>query len=328
MSGHPMLVAACLKWVDLRPDVDPLTGTVAEDPRFFGLSASDQAALEWALRLGEAWAAPVLALSVGPPPADAGLREALACGATRAIRVPMADDASSPSSPSPSSPTNRSSPSPDSPSPSPSTPTPPSSAAVASALAMQLLKAGAAVVCCGDRSADRGSGSVPAYLAARLGAVQALGLVTMAVDTAADTAGPTQPALLVERRLDRGRRERLRLRLGLTTPAVVSVEGNSARLRRAGLPGVLAARRTAIELADEIGPPDRSGRALRVEHQGPFRPRPRVLSAPDPTASPRDRILGLVGAIADREPPRTVHADPEEAARTILEQLRSWGYVE
>jgi electron transfer flavoprotein beta subunit len=288
LIGHPMLVAACLKWVDLRPEVDPLTGTVAEDPRFFGLSASDQAALEWALRLGEAWSAPVLALTAGPPPAEAGLREALACGAARAIRVPITDDASS--------------------------------AAAASALAVQLQSRGPAVVCCGDRSADRGSGSVPAYLAARLGAVQALGLVTLAVDG----IGEDQAALVVERRLDRGRRERLRLRV----PAVVSIEGNSARLRRAGLPGVLAARRTDIEVADEIAPADRSGRAVRVEHQGPFRPRPRVLPAPDPTASPRDRILGLVGAMADREPPRTVHADPDEAARTILEQLRSWGYVE
>jgi electron transfer flavoprotein beta subunit len=288
LIGHPMLVAACLKWVDLRPDVDPLTGTVAEDPRFFGLSASDQAALEWALRLGEAWSAPVLALTAGPPPVEAGLREALACGAARAIRVPITDDASS--------------------------------AAVASVLAVQLQSRGPAVVCCGDRSADRGSGSVPAYLAARLGAVQALGLVTLAVDG----VGEDQAALVVERRLDRGRRERLRLRV----PAVVSIEGNSARLRRAGLPGVLAARRTAIEVADEIAPADRSGRAVWVEHRGPFRPRPRVLAAPDPTASPRDRILGLVGAMADREPPRTVHADPDEAARTILEQLRSWGYVE
>jgi electron transfer flavoprotein beta subunit len=288
LIGHPMLVAACLKWVDLRPDVDPLTGTVAEDPRFFGLSASDQAALEWALRFGEAWSAPVLALTAGPPPAEAGLREALACGAARAIRVPITDDASS--------------------------------AAVASALAVQLQSRGPVVVCCGDRSADRGSGSVPAYLAARLGAGQALGLVTLAVDG----VGEDQAALVVERRLDRGRRERLRLRV----PAVVSIEGNSARLRRAGLPGVLTARRTDIEVADEIAPADRHGRAVRVEHQGPFRPRPRVLAAPDPTASPRDRILGLVGAMADREPPRTVHADPDEAARTILEQLRSWGYVE
>jgi electron transfer flavoprotein beta subunit len=297
------MLVACLKWVDLRPEIDPLTGAVADDPRFFGLSSADRAALEWALRLGEAWSAPVLALSAGPPAAEGGLREALACGAARALRLPLPDEAPS--------------------------------AMVAAALAAGVQEAGgASVVCCGDRSGDRGSGSVPAYLAAYLGAVQALGLVTVDVDAVATPSD----GLVVERRLDRGRRERLRLQV----PAVVSLEGASARLRRAGLPGVLAARRRAIEVADggaggrpgAEDPPTllRSGGSLagvvRVEHRGPFRPRPRAQPAPNPAASPRDRILDLIGATTDRTPPRTVQASPEEAAHIIVDQLRSWGYVE
>ena len=51
------------------------------------------------------------------------------------------------------------------------------SAAVAPALAA--VAAGRDWVVCGDVSADRGSGSVPAFLAAELDAAQALGLVAV-----------------------------------------------------------------------------------------------------------------------------------------------------
>ena len=45
-----------MKWVDRRPEVDPLTGAVHTDARTSGPSDADEAALEWALRIGEAWA--------------------------------------------------------------------------------------------------------------------------------------------------------------------------------------------------------------------------------------------------------------------------------
>ena len=96
------------------------------------------------------------------------------------------------------------------------------------------------VVVCGAWSIDRGSGSVPAFLAARLDAAQALGLVSLSFD-----ASPRR-TIEAERRLDRGRRERLRV----AAPAVLSVEGGSARLRRATLDRVLAARSIDIDVRD------------------------------------------------------------------------------
>ena len=67
------------------------------------------------------------------------------------------------------------------------------------------------LVLCGDLSADRATGSFPAFLAASLGAAQALGCVRL------------EPmdghALKVHRRLDGGRREVLIVR----PPAVVSI---------------------------------------------------------------------------------------------------------
>ncbi len=168
---------------------------------------------------------------------------------------------------------------------------------------------GAQLVVCGDHSADRGSGTVPAYLAHHLRAAQALGLVEVEAD------GPGR--VLAVRRLDGGRRERL----AVAGPAVLSVEGSVAELRRAPLAASLAAQGGTVEV--------RSG---RIEHHvepprlRPWRPRARVLAPPEGTHA-LDRVVQLTGALVDRTPPRTLELDPPEAADAIIEQLRTWGYL-
>lgn len=276
------VVAVALKWVDLRPEVDPLTGTVRHDGRGSGFSLADAAALEWALRLGEAWRLPVTAITAGPPEAEVVLREAAAFGVGQLVRVPAETDAPS--------------------------------EAVAWALGSRL--GTAAVVCCGDYSTDRGSGSMPAFLAGWLGAAQALGLTRLAAGERGD--------LIAQRRLDGGRRERLRL----GTPAVISVEPAAARLRRAPLSGLMAARQAAIETAaDEAGRPGlTASRRVHVLRTVPYRPRPKTLPPP-PGASPRDRLLALTGALSDRTPPRVVRASPEEAADELIRYLKDQGYL-
>jgi electron transfer flavoprotein beta subunit len=282
-----------MKWVPLRVEVDPLTGAVAADPRSSGASGADLAALEWGLRLAEAWGGEVLVASAGPTEADGLLREALAAGAARAVRCELPAGAPG------------------------VLPAGAPSELVAAALAAAF--AGVAVVVCGDWSLDRGSGSVPAFLAARLGAAQALGLVAL---------WPEAPGVVrAERRLDLGRREVLRVR----APAVLSVEGATAHLRRASLPAMLRARDAAVEhlpapVPDPVaaGIPEPPGPIRR----GPYRPRPRVLPGPDPGASARERILALTGAETGRTPPQTVRLDPGPAADRVLAQLRTWGYLE
>ena len=280
MSGPQVGVA--MKWVPLRVEVDPLTGAVTTDPRSWGASDADLAALEWGLRLAEAWGGEVLVASAGPRKADGLLRDALAAGAGRAVRCELPAGA-------------------------------PSELAAAT---LAPAFAGVAMVVCGDWSLDRGSGSVPAFLAARLGAAQALGLARLHPDASG--------LVHAERRLDLGRREVLRVR----APAVLSVEGATARLRRAPLPALLRARDAAIDhlpAADPAatGVPEPTGPPRR----GPYRPRPRVLLGPDPGASARERILALTGALAERTPPQTVRLDPGPAADRILDQLRTWGYL-
>lgn len=278
-----VVIGVALKWVDLRPEVDPLTGALHTDDHRFGASAADRAALEGALRLAETWPgtdrATVVVVAAGPPAAEAMLRDAVAVGATRAVRIDVDGDWPSED--------------------------------VAAALADVFGPCD--LVCCGDYSVDRGSGSVPAYLAARLDASQALGLVHVERTGSGELRGT--------RRLDHGRREVL----AIPAPAVVSVEGSSAELRRAGLAAVLEAREVPIEVREgTVGLPPRS----RVARRAPYRPRARVLPAPDAALDARGRILSLTGALVERTPPRTVHAESGEAADLVLDQLRAWGYLE
>lgn len=271
-----MTVAACLKWVPVRAEVDPLTGAVVVDPRFSGMSSADRSALEWSLRLADVLDVPVVAVTAGPVDADAVLRDALAAGASEARRVATtADDTSED---------------------------------VAAALASVL--ADAEVVCCGDYSLDRGTGSVPAFLAAELGAAQALGLLEL---------DPGSWPLRVTRRLDQGRREIL----SVPPPAVLSFEGGR-ELRRAPLPRVLAARRAVVEVS--TAPPRRSASPVVEVARGPYRPRARVL--PPPQGDARDRVLALTGALVARTPPQLLELEPPEAAAAIVEQLRAWGHLE
>ncbi|HZU71834.1 MAG TPA: mycofactocin-associated electron transfer flavoprotein beta subunit [Acidimicrobiales bacterium] len=270
-------IGVCLKWVDRRPEVDPLTGQVTTDPRSSGASDADRAALEWALRLGEAWGWEVVAVSAG---GDRGCRavleEALAAGADSARMVEL----------------------------DPQLP----SRAVAAGLAGALEDAG--LVLCGDWSLDRGSGSVPAFIAAERAAAQALGLVGL------EPAGPG--TVLVERRLDRGRRERLRV----SAPAVLSVEGGTARLRRAGLPRVLAAERAeVVSYRTPSVAPERPPRRV-----GPYRPRARVLAGPPAEWPALARIAALTGASSERSAPQSLVLDPDAAAARILEALSEWGW--
>jgi electron transfer flavoprotein beta subunit len=183
---------------------------------------------------------------------------------------------------------------------------------VAVALASAL--GGFDLVCCGDYSLDRGTGSVPAFLAGELGAAQALGLVD------AEAAGPGDPggALRVTRRLDQGRREIL----SVSAPAVLSFEG-TLELRRAPLRRLLAAADAPVEVVP--GPVALTGSVVTEVRRGPYRPRARAL--PPPAGDTRQRVLALTGALTQHTPPQLLELEPAEAAATILEQLRIWGHL-
>ncbi len=287
------MIGALLKVVDLRVEIDPLTGEPAGHAgQALGASPADLAALETALRLampGE----PVVVVSAGTGvlayAIDALLHESLAAGATRAVRVEIAPGATS--------------------------------AQVAAAVAPFV--ADARYVVCGDASLDRGSGSVPAFVAAQLGAAQALGLTSVTPDDQTDdeaNAHPAATAVLAERRLDGGRRERLRV----AAPAVLSTEAG-LRLRRAPLASVIAARRAAIEVIQAVTDAERRHGEAHPERLRPFRSPARPVPAPV-AFDPRERVLALTGMLAPVRARRVLEADAATCADELLNYLSEHGY--
>ncbi len=270
-----MLVVACVKLVDVRPLVDPLHGAV-EPGREVGVSPADRAAVEVARRLASSWSAESLVVSVGPSEADPVLVELASAGIDGVLRVDAPRGADS--------------------------------ASVGRSLAAALGPRRPDVVVCGDYSSDRGSGSVPGFLAHHLGAAQALGLVEVRSE------GPG--SVRVVRRLDGGRRERALV----DAPAVLSVEGSVAELERAPLRAVIGSRDRIVEVVPAFGVEVSPARPTRA-----WSPPTRV--QPAPAGSALDRVVELTGALVERTPPRTVALDPPDAATLILEQLRSWGYL-
>ncbi|MEK7425461.1 MAG: mycofactocin-associated electron transfer flavoprotein beta subunit [Actinomycetota bacterium] len=263
------MIAVCLKFT-ARGGPD--------DDRFSGVSAADQAALETALLLSAAGGDEVLAVAAGPRAVRRILRDALACGARRALHIECAPDGDSRD------------------------------------IAFELAAAvrGADVVVCGDHSLDRGSGSVPAFIAHHLHAAQALGLVSV------EAPAPAAQSIKAVRRLDGGRREVLEVPL----PCVLSVEGSVASLRRAALPDALASTAAAIEHRI-ASPPHHFAPPAVVT---PFRPRARTLPAPA-----GDDVLGrlrlLTDAVGHSAHGEHVELTPRAGAERIVEVLREWGHV-
>ena len=299
-AGDGPLVVACLRIGDLRPAVDPLDGSGTRDRWGVGLPPADAAALEHALRVSAAWGGRVVGVCVGPRSVEPVLREVAALGVA-VVRVPAADEADAHRYVTELADDER-------------------------ALARTLLAAVRPfgppdLVLCGDRSVDRGTGALPAYLAHELGAAQALGLVALQPN------GPG--ALLVERRLDAGWREQLRVPL----PAVCSVEGAGVRLRRASLAGALAVDGvpTPVDRSLEVeaaGSPTGDPGSVHLGPTRPYSPRTRVLPPPEGD-DPRLRLLALTGALVAHDPPTVVQPESAaEAADVLLDFLVRHGYLD
>ena len=280
------VVAVAMKCVR-RIEVDSITGRASADDRFAGPSAADEAALELALRRAEQIGASVLVVCVGDRAADTMLRNALACGADRVVRIDpgLAGEQAS-------------------------------SFEVARAVAATC--SGAAMVFCGDWSLDRGSGSVPALIAYFMGIDQALGVVNIR-----NGRGQVPDAFDVERRLDGGRREVLTV----SGPSVISVEGAAANLRRADIGGVLSATSAPVEVLSQPMESAQQGITVErvVAHRAAAGPLVDVNATS--AMSAQARLAHALGIGSERTPPLRLVLEPSEAAETILDRLQAWGIV-
>ncbi len=84
-----MKIVVCVKQVPDAKDVrlDPKTNTLAREGVESIMNPYDRHALEEAVRLKEQYGGTVTVLSMGPPQAEATLRDAVACGADEAVLV-------------------------------------------------------------------------------------------------------------------------------------------------------------------------------------------------------------------------------------------------
>ena len=263
------VIGVCVKWIGSQP-----TSGHEADARFAQFSASDQAALEVALQRAEQLQARVRVVSVAPAAARSHLVALCASGAHELVHIAAEGQSSS--------------------------------AHIAHELAQHLRDC--ASVWCGDYSLDRGSGSVPAFLASTLGVQQALGIVGI--------SATNNNSLDLLRRLDAGRREIVRV----VEPFIVSVEGSMATLRRASLAATLRPSATVVEAS--LASPS----ALSLGDFSPFRPRPRTVKAPAGETA-LDRIKAATSANSPQKHSEIVTLTPDDAAQHIVERLTEWGYL-
>lgn len=263
------VIGVCVKWIGSQPN----SGHEA-DARFAQFSASDQAALEVALQRAEQLQARVRVVSVAPAAARTHLVSLCATGVHELVHIAAEGQSTS--------------------------------SHVAHELAQHLHDC--ASIWCGDYSLDRGSGSIPAFLASTLGAQQALGIVGI--------SATNSDSLDLLRRLDAGRREIVRVK----EPFVVSVEGSLATLRRASLASTLRPTATLID-ASVV-----SHSAPSLGEFSPFRPRPRTIAAPVGETA-LDRIKSATSANSPQKHSEIVTLAPEVAAQFIVERLTEWGYL-
>ena len=82
-----MLIVVCIKQVPdtTQVQIDPLTNTLVREGIPFIANPYDTHALEEALRMKDQFGMRVVAISMGPPNAEATLRKALAAGVDEAI---------------------------------------------------------------------------------------------------------------------------------------------------------------------------------------------------------------------------------------------------
>ncbi|HKI96865.1 MAG TPA: hypothetical protein VKB51_00190 [bacterium] len=292
MAPAPLL-CVCMKPV-WRTDVPLRLDAGGHGPRageaLSATNAADLSALQLALSLREAEPSlRVLALSVGPPAAEAVLREALATGADEALRVwgthwPPAGDAVDG--------------------------TGNLTRAHATAAAEALAERAPLLILAGERSADTGHECFGAFLAAALGAAFAHRI------TEARREGTGWQVAV---RLERGYGQPLEL----PAPAVVTVSAQLPRPGYAALPAWLTSRRASIPVQAAAGPlPEPAPTTLRV-------PVPRVKQHPTQGRGldAEARIHGMVALEAQGGGTVLANQPPEAQADAILALLRERGYL-
>jgi len=285
--------------VRVPPDCDPRSGRVRAERLVWELDPASARALSLALRLKvDEPGLEITALHLGPAWGEPWLREALAQGSDRAVRVWSEEIGVV------------------------------RAAGKAVILAAAAQAAGFDVVLVGAAGVLNADGQLGVLLAAHLGVpcvTQSVGL-SLSAGTAA--AGRAQ----ITRGLDRGYRERVEVSL----PVVVTVSSGASEETPPHIPVAarLKSQTCQIQTWDlgDLGVPLEQVRvadqALRYGRPRPPRPRLHPIAAPDSTLPAFDRILKLVQGSVKRREGRIVRESAESTVAQIFDALRDEGWLD
>jgi electron transfer flavoprotein beta subunit len=283
----------------IAPEHDPRSGRVRAERLVREVDPANARALELALSLKTAKrAAEITVIHLGPPESEPWLRQALAQGCDRALRVWDPEVAQL------------------------------HAAGKAIVLAQAARAAGFHLVFTGARGVVHASGQLGVLMAEHLGTPA----VTQVVDASVSDDGRTA---LFTRDLDGGFREFVEAELPVvaTVSGAPAAAGGAAP---AGVPvrALLSAHLAAIpvwSLAD-LGVPFEPIRQvedkLRFGRPRPIRPRLRPLPAPDSALPAFDRILKLVEGTVERREGRLVQKTAGEIVEEVFQTLKDEGWLD
>ena len=163
------------------------------------------------------------------------------------------------------------------------------------------------------------TGQVPGELAEYLQLSLATSVTTAHFDLPANQ-------IEIERKLERGRRQRLTLAL----PALLTVEPGIAELRYAAFPALLVAQRAPIPIVEMEAVSSNQSSGLRLREIVPPRPRPRQIFVPDPNLSAAARIEAILsgGAAIKAKKGGPQEGTAQEQAERILLFLEQNGFLD
>jgi electron transfer flavoprotein beta subunit len=303
--------------VRIPPERDPRSGHVREEWLVREIDPASARALDLALSLKAVQPGiEVVAVHLGPAVSEVWLRQALARGCDRAMRVWDQEVAGVHTAGKAMV-----------------------LAAAAQALGFELVLTGAAGVL-------DSSGQVGVLMAGRLGVpcvTQVLD-ATLAVDAAPHEGVPTTAGAGPGRRpgkveltrgLDRGYQERVEARLPVVATLVATTPGTgSPAPPDVSAAALLAAQAREIPVWDlaDLGVPLAGVRsaeqAMQYGRPRPVRPRLHPLAVPDSSLPAFDRILRLVEGSVQRREGRVVRKPAEEIVEEVFQTLRAEGWLD
>jgi len=281
-----MKIAVCVKFtLDTKLPLEILSGQLLEEGTAYGINPADLNALEFALDIKENSGAEVVVINLGSPSRDADLKQCLALGADRAVRIydeSIRDDD-------------------------------PYIKALVLAKAIELT--GFDLILFGEKSRDTGNGMTGQMVAAMLNLPQIISVTNLSMDDGGKS-------ITVSKRAPKGVRQKINCELPAVVTVSASTNG---RRRYASWEKYLSSLEQKITVwdASSLGLDTQEIIMSPTMNLGLSFPKPRTkeLPVPDVNMPTYDRILQLLSGGLSKRSGKVITGKPEEIIPQIIEIL-------